>query len=188
MAHILLLHSVRGLRDLERHAAERLRAEGHEVQAPDLFDGVVPATLEDGLALEESLWPEPLIGRAQAAADRLPAEAVLAGFSMGAALAAEIWADRPGTAGLLLLHGIGMPARPVRPGTPVQAHLAEPDPHVPEPWVADCARAMADAQAETEVFRYPGVGHLFTDPSIDDFDPEAAALLWNRATAFLAPL
>ena len=95
--------------------ADRLRAEGHEVLAPDLFDGEVPATLEDGLALEERLWPEPLIGRAQAAARRLPAEAVLAGFSMGAALAAQIWADRPETAGLLLFHGIGMPTGPVRP-------------------------------------------------------------------------
>ncbi len=188
MAHVLLLHSVRGLREFERSAAQQLRAEGHEVLVPDLFDGVVPSTLEDGLALEETLWPEPLIGRARAAADSLPAEAVLAGFSMGAALAALIWADRPATEGLLLIHGTGMPTGPVRPRTPVQVHLAEPDQHVSETWIAECAGALEEAEVKAEVFRYTDVGHLFSDPSIEDFNAEAAALLWERATAFLAPL
>ena len=188
MAQVLLLHSVRGLRPFERSVADRLRAEGHEVLTPDLFDGEVPSTLEEGFALEEKLWPEPLLGRAQEAAERLAAEAVLAGFSMGAAVAAEIWDARPGAAGLLLLHGIGRPTGAVRPGTPVQAHVAEPDPHVPEAWIAECAGAFAEAEVDSEIFRYPRAGHLFTDPSIDDFDAEAAALLWKRASAFLASL
>ena len=44
MASILLLHSVCGLRDFERSAADRLRAAGHDVATPDLFDGEHPAT------------------------------------------------------------------------------------------------------------------------------------------------
>jgi dienelactone hydrolase len=183
MADILLLHSIRGLRDFERSAAERLRAAGHRVVTPDLFGGEVPATREEGFAIEERLWPEPLLGRARAAAEALPAEAVLAGFSMGAAVAAQIWADRPATAGLLLMHGLGEPPDAPRPGVPVQVHLAEPDPFVPEDGLAEWRAAAGGVAAE--VFRYPGVGHLFTDGSIDDYDAEAAALLWRRALAFL---
>ena len=41
MAHVLLFHSVIGLRPAVLTAAERLRAAGHTVLTPDLFDGVV---------------------------------------------------------------------------------------------------------------------------------------------------
>ena len=38
-----------------------------------------------------------------------------------------------------------------------------------------------------EVFEYPGAGHVFTDASkTDEFQPEEARLLWERALAFLA--
>lgn len=39
MAAIVLFHSVYGFRSLERDAAARLRAAGHEVVTPDLYEG-----------------------------------------------------------------------------------------------------------------------------------------------------
>jgi dienelactone hydrolase len=187
MATILLLHSVRGLRDFEHATADRLRSAGHEVVTPDLFDGEVPATLEDGLALEERLWPKP-VRRAARAAEALPDDAVLAGISMGAAVATILWADRPATAGLLLLHGLGeVPERP-RPGVPVQAHVAEPDAFIPEDDVAAWHKAAAEVGVAAELFRYAGAGHFFTDPSLPDHHAEATALLWQRAAAFLEAL
>jgi len=38
---------------------------------------------------------------------------------------------------------------------------------------------------DAAVFRYPGAGHLFTDPARADHDAAATALLWQRATGFL---
>jgi dienelactone hydrolase len=175
MATILLFHSVRGRRELERAAAERLRAAGHRVTVAALFDG-------------ERLWPEPLLGRAAAAADALPPDAVLAGFSMGANVATQIWAERPATAGLLLLHGLGEIPEAPRAGVPVQAHLAEPDAFAPEDDVAAWQTAAPRKAVGAEVFRYAGAGHLFTDPSLPDHDAAAAALLWERGLAFLAAL
>jgi dienelactone hydrolase len=187
MATVLLLHSVRGLLDVEREAAERLRSAGHEVFTPDLYDGEIASTLEEGLAIEERLWPETL-RRAERAAERLSAETVLAGLSMGATLASLLWPERPATAGLLLLHGVGEVPDAPRPGVPVQAHLAQPDAFGPEEEIAAWQDAAARAGVAAEVFRYPGAAHLFTDPSLPDYDAEAATLLWQRATAFLRAL
>lgn len=39
-----------------------------------------------------------------------------------------------------------------------------------------------------EVFRYPGAGHLFTDPGLADYDAEAAQSAWPVADALVAEL
>lgn len=188
MATVLLCHSVLGLRRLEREAAERLRAAGHEVALPDLYGGRTAATIGEGFALRDAIGWDVIVARAAQAAEALPADAVLGGFSMGAAVAAALWPERPGTAGLLLLHGlVGLPDQPW-PGLPVAVHLAEPDPWEAEDFVAewtDDARALGLA---LEVHRYPGAGHLFADPELADHDPAAATLMWERALAFLGRL
>jgi dienelactone hydrolase len=46
---------------------------------------------------------------------------------------------------------------------------------------------MTDAGAKVQVFRYPGAGHLFTDPGTPDHDGPAADLAWQRGLSFLAP-
>ncbi|TWH70033.1 dienelactone hydrolase family protein [Micromonospora olivasterospora] len=115
----------------------------------------------------------------------LPPGAVLAGFSFGCAVAAELLAERPDAAGLLLLHGIAGGPQAVRPGLPVQLHLADPDEYEPQEEVDAWQRAMTAAGADLTVFRYPGPGHLYTDPDIPDYDAAAAELTWERVLAFL---
>jgi len=188
MATVLLLHSVRGLRAVERRAAERWQAEGHRVVTPDLFEGAVPETVEAGFALVEEVGDAALVARAAAAAEGLPAETVLSGLSMGAGIASTLWERRPGTAGVLLLHGIGAPPEAPRPGTPLAAHVAEPDPFEEEEWVAWWRDTAAARGLAPQLWRYPGAGHLFTDEAIEEHDPAAAALLWSRARDFLANL
>jgi dienelactone hydrolase len=188
MATILLLHAVRGLQDYERAAAERLGAAGHEVVLPDLFDGATAATLEEGMALKDRIGWDAAVARAEAAAAPLPPGAVLGGFSFGAAVAADLWARRPAAAGVLLLHGLAEIPATARPGTPVALHLAEPDPFEEEEFVGVVEQAARDAGCAIEVFRYPGAGHLFTDPALPGHDPAAAAALWSRVDSFLARL
>nr|QMS48216.1 dienelactone hydrolase family [uncultured bacterium] len=47
---------------------------------------------------------------------------------------------------------------------------------------------MQRAGADVEVFRYPGVGHLFTDPDLPDHDAQAAEEAWRVALAFIESL
>jgi dienelactone hydrolase len=186
MAEVVLFHSILGLRPAERAWTERLGAAGHRVTTPDLFAGETAGDYAAGEALRDRIGWETMLGRARAAVAPLPPETVLAGVSMGAQVAGEIWAERPQTAGILLLHGpCEVPSDP-RPGLPVQAHLAEPEPFDDEGFIADWAEAMRAAGLDFELHRYPGAGHYFTDATLPDHQAAAAALAQERALAFLA--
>ncbi len=188
MADVVLFHSILGLRPAEAAIADRFRAAGHSVVAPDLYAGRRTDSYDEGFAIHDAIGDAALLARAEEAVAALPPETVLAGVSMGGGLAGELWARRPGTRGVLLLHGPAPLAPDPRPGTPVAVHMAEPEPFDDEEflqgWIAD-ARRLPIA---LEVHRYPGAGHYFTDPSLPDHDPAAAALALDRALAFLARL
>ncbi|MFI5924563.1 dienelactone hydrolase family protein [Micromonospora sp. NPDC051543] len=186
MRHVVLYHSVYGLRPAVRAAADRLRAAGHQVTTPDLYGVPAADTVEDGFALLDKIGHELVLDRARAALRDLPPQTVLAGFSMGAGVAGALLAERPDAAGLLLLHGTGGAPDVVRPGLPVQLHVADPDPYDAPDEIDEWQRAMADAGADLTVFRYPGVGHLFTDPALSEYAPDAATAAWPRVLAFLA--
>ena len=188
MATILLFHSVLGLRDAEAALAARFRAAGHEVVLPDLYDGQRSNDYDRGFAIRDRVGWDTMIARAQAAAAPLPPATVLAGVSLGAQVAGEVWATRPDTAGVLLLHGPCEIPIDARAGLPVQAHLAEPEPFDDEGFLADWAEGARRAGVAFELFRYPGAGHYFTDASLPDHDASAARLATDRALGLLAGL
>jgi dienelactone hydrolase len=72
----------------------------------------------------------------------------------------------------LLLHNTGGgdadAVRAGRAGLPVQLHIADPDVYQPAAEVAAWEQDMSGAGAAVQVFRYPGAGHLFTDPDSPD--------------------
>ncbi|MEV6159819.1 dienelactone hydrolase family protein [Nonomuraea sp. NPDC052129] len=185
MAHIVLLHSVYGLRAVERAAAERFRAAGHEVVTADLYEGQVATTIDHGFTLMNRIGWKVIVERARDAVRQMPASTVLAGVSMGAGVVGELLPERPDTAGVLLLHGItGIPAS-ARPDLPVQLHVADPDEFAPPAAVVAWEKATMDAGAAVEIFTYPRVGHFYTDASLRDHDEGAAELTWQRSLAFL---
>ena len=188
MATVALFHSVYGLRPLEREAARRLRAGGHHVVTPDLYAGRAAATVEEGFAIKDEIGWATLCEWAASAIADLPPEAVLGGFSMGAGVAASLWPDRPQAAAILLLHSIAEVPANARPGTPVQVHLADPDPYEPSDEVAAWRASVAGSPIRLEVFTYPGAGHLFADVTLADHDAGAAALMWERVDRLLASL
>jgi dienelactone hydrolase len=188
MATIVLFHSVRGLRSLERQAAERLRAAGHEALTPDLYEGRVAASTDEGFALKEAIGWSTLCERAERAVAGVPPAAVLGGFSMGAGVAASLWPARPQTSGMLLLHSIAEIPQNARRDLPVQVHLADPDVFEPADEVAAWRKAAERTPVSLEVFTYPGAGHLYTDPTLPDYDAAAAELTWKRVLSFLEAL
>ncbi|WP_444951837.1 dienelactone hydrolase family protein [Micromonospora ureilytica] len=185
MRHVVLFHSVYGLRPSVRAAADRMRVAGHQVSTPDLYGVPATDTVEDGFALLDKIGHEVVLDRARAALRDLPPETVLAGFSMGAGVAGALLAERPDAAGLLLLHGTGGAPEAVRSGLPVHLHVADPDPYDAPDEVDEWQQAMNDAGADLTVFRYPGVGHLFTDPDLAEHSPDASAAAWPRVLTFL---
>jgi len=96
MADVILFHSVLGLRPVERKAADRLRAAGHDVTTPDLYAGEVAATLDEGFALNDRIGWSVVERRARDAARERPTRTVLMGFSMGAAVVDALLPDPAG--------------------------------------------------------------------------------------------
>jgi dienelactone hydrolase len=179
---VVLFHSVYGLRPAVLAAAEMLRAAGHRVVTPDLYGGPVASSIEEGFAISERVGWAAIMRRARDAVQDVPATAVLAGISMGAGVAGELLAERPGASGLLVLNGIG--GRP-RAGLPVQAHVGEADTMFPPAELAAWERGMTAGGAVVEVFSYPGARHFFTDSGASEYDEVAAGLAWRRGRDFL---
>ncbi|WP_240796233.1 dienelactone hydrolase family protein [Streptomyces sp. RFCAC02] len=190
MSDVILFHSVHGLRPAVRDAAGRLRAAGHRVHVPDLFDGRTAQTVEEGMAISEEIGRDELLRRAvAAAAPHSDAGLVYAGFSLGASLAQTVALGDERARGALLLHGTADIADDAAADDlPVQLHVADPDPFETHDWLTAWYLRMRRAGADVEVFRHPGAGHLYTDPGLPDWDAEAAEETWRLAEEFLASL
>ena len=186
MSEILLYHHVQGLTEGVRSFADELRRAGHTVHTPDLFDGRIFETLEDGMGFAREAGFGALAERGVAAADDISPDVVYAGFSFGVMMAQQLAQTRDGARGALLMYsclpvsefGAAWPA-----GVPVQVHGKEADEFFLED--IDAARALVESSDQAELFLYPGEEHLFADSSLQAFDPAAAALLTERVLAFL---
>ncbi|MER5967636.1 dienelactone hydrolase family protein [Streptomyces sp. NPDC002057] len=187
---IMLFHSVYGLRPAVRDAADRLRAAGHQVWVPDLFDGWTTGSVEEGMAKRDEIGKDELLKRAiLAAAPYSERGLVYAGFSFGASVAQTLALGDEKARGLLLLHGTSDLAPNVSVDElPVQLHVAEPDPFETDDWLSAWYLQMRRAGADVEVYRYRGAGHLYTDPELPDWDAEAAERTWSVALSFLEDL
>ncbi|WP_026412392.1 dienelactone hydrolase family protein [Actinomadura oligospora] len=190
MARILLLHSMYGLRPAVHQAADRLREHGHEVHVPDLYGGRVVDDPDEAIEIKEEIGRDELLKRAIAAAAPLSAGGIVyAGFSLGGALAQNLALGDKNARGLLLMHGTSDMADDASAmDLPVQLHVADPDTYEPVDWQNAWYLRMRRAGADVEVFRYPGAGHLFTDPDLPDYDEQSAERAWAIAEDFLKTL
>ncbi|MEV5252222.1 dienelactone hydrolase family protein [Streptomyces werraensis] len=186
MAEVVLFHHVQGLTSGVVAFADELRAAGHTVHTPDLFDGRTFDSLEEGTAYVRQVGFGEVTARGVRAADALPRDVVHAGFSLGVVPAQELAQTRAGARGALLMHacipvsefGAAWPA-----GVPVQVHAMKDDAFFAED--AEAARALVAGSHNAELFLYPGEQHLFADSSLPSYDPDAAMLLTRRAVEFL---
>ena len=71
MAEVLLFHHIQGLTEGGTAFADELRAGGHTVHVPDLYDGKTFGSIEEGFAFQKGVDAHALAGAA--AADRRPA-------------------------------------------------------------------------------------------------------------------
>ena len=184
MAEVLLFHHAQGLTPGCLSFAEELRAAGHVVHAPDLYDGKTFTTLDDGIGYARQVGFDRIRERGVRTAEGLPNEIVYAGFSLGVMPAQMLAQTRPGAKGALLFHaavptsefGTDWPD-----GVPLQIHTMEAD----ELGDVEDARQLAESIESAELFLYPGDRHLFADNGLPDYDESAATLLKQRVLSFL---
>jgi dienelactone hydrolase len=192
MTEVILFHHAQGLTDGVRAFADELRAAGHVVHAPDLYDGKTFAELADGAGYAEQVGFDTIVERGRLAADGLPNDIVYAGFSLGVLPAQMLAQTRPGTKGALLFHSCVPTSEFGRPwphGVPLQIHMMDGDEWVlPPNEDLDVARRLGETVESAELFVYPGDRHLFADDSLPDYDESAATLLEQRVLGFLADI
>jgi len=188
MASIALFHSVLGVRPGITDAADRLRAAGHDVRVVDQYAGRVFDDYAEAGVHVEAVGIPALMQQALEAVRDLPDGFVAAGFSNGAGMA-EYVATQRRCAGLLLFSGalpLGMLGDLSWPrGLAAQLHYAVDDPFRRQEWIDALLVEVGAGAGSLEVFDYPGAGHLFTDAGLpEEYDADAAALLWRRAVEF----
>lgn len=190
MADVLLFHHIQGLTDGVIAFADDLRAAGHTVHTPDLFDGRTFATIQEGAAYAQGEGAPDFDARADEIASGLPEGLVYAGFSFGVPLAQRLAQTRSGAKGALLFESC-LPISgewafgPWPDGVPVQIHGKDDDEFFAHEGDIDAARQIVEQVPDAELFTYPGNEHLFADPSLPSYDAEAAALLEKRVLEFL---
>ena len=191
MAEILLFHHVQGLTPGVSAFADELRAAGHTVHTPDLFDGRTFPTLEEGMAHAGAIGFGTILDRGVTAAESLGTDLVYSGFSMGVMPAQKLAQSRAGARGALFFYsclpvtefGSEWPA-----GVPVQVHGMDADPFFADEGDLDAARALVDSTEQAELFLYPGKVHLFADSSLPSYDRAATELMTSRVLEFLSKL
>jgi dienelactone hydrolase len=190
MAEVLLFHHAQGLTPGVRAFADELRAAGHDVHTPDLFDGRMFQSIDEGMAYAGEIGLEDILERGVRVADDLPPELVYAGFSLGEMAAQKLAQTRPGARGALLFYSC-IPISgewafgPWPDGVPVQIHGMDADPIFAGEGDIDAAREIVAKVEDAELFLYPGDQHYFADSSLPSYDADATALLTRRVLDFL---
>ena len=182
---VVLFHHAQGLTSGCLAFADALRAEGHTVHTPDLYDGKTFATLAEGMAYADAVGFHTILERGGGPPPSCRRSIVYAGFSLGVMPAQMLAQTRPGARGALLLPRL-------RPAVGVRRSVADgragADPHdgAATSWVTSTSPARSPkAPTRVELFVYPGDQHLFTDNSLPDYDEAAAALVQQRVREFL---
>lgn len=190
MAELLLFHHAQGLTPGLHAFADELRAAGHTVHLPDLFDGRTFDSIEEGLAYIGEVGFDEMRERGVRLADALPQGLVYAGLSFGVLPAQKLAQTRPGARGALLFYSC-IPINgqwsfgPWPKDVPVQIHGMDNDPIFVGEGDIDAARELVEKADDAELFLYPGDQHYFADSSLPSYDAEATTLLMQRVLAFL---
>jgi dienelactone hydrolase len=190
MAEVLLFHHAQGLTPGVRAFADNLRAAGHTVHTPDLFNGRIFRSIDEGVAYVGEIGFEAMRERGVRVADQLPPALVYAGMSFGVLPAQKLAQTRPGARGALLFYSC-LPISgewafgPWPDGVPVQIHGMDNDPIFVGEGDIHAAREIVEQVENAELFLYPGDQHYFADSSLPSYDANATALLTSRVLAFL---
>ena len=165
-------------------AADRLRAAGHEVHTPDLFDGRTAETVEEGMEIKDEIGQDELLKRAVTAAAPFSERGlVYAGFSLGRLDRAEPRAQRTeGARAAAAARHLGPRGeRLASTSCRCSSMSPSPDPFEPDDWLNAWYLQMRRAGADVEIFRYAVPGTSTPTRACRTHDAEAAEATWRGA-------
>lgn len=189
-----MLHAWWGLTEVVTGVCDELAGLGYVAVAPDLYAGELAATPEEAAALRARrratpMWRQ-IVASVNQARDEHGAAAVgQIGFSMGGHWA--LWLAKQSRPEIppISATAVFYATRAGDFSTSVSAfqfHLAETDPFVSAGSMVRQERQLLAAGRDVELHHYPGTGHWFFEwDRPDAYDPQAAALAWDRTVAFL---
>ncbi|MDO5633915.1 MAG: dienelactone hydrolase family protein [Micrococcus sp.] len=192
MAQIILFHHARGLTEGVRRFAELIEAGGHTVHTPDLYDGRVFETVEEGVAFAKELGTSTITARGIETIMDYPQASVVAGISLGA-LPAHCAAQTIPAFRACLSISAALPLNAFAPLWPphvaLQVHLGERD-----PWAVDEDLPLARSYAATaehpdrpaDLFEYDTDAHLFMDNTDPGYSKALTDLCVSRIIELLA--
>ena len=185
MADVVVFHHALGLTDGIRTIADRLRAGGHRVETPDLFDGAVFDELDAGGALAESIgFAEIADQGARTVSAGTSGDVVVIGFSLGALPAQCAAQTVPCVTAAALIHAaapLGWFGDTWPDDVALQIHLGERD-----PWADEDAEAARQLEAAGgALYWYDTDRHLVCEPAHPDHDPAIAARILGRIDSFV---
>lgn len=189
MAEVVLFHHALGLTPGIETFAELLRAAGHEVRAPDLFEGRTFDRLEAGVDHASEIGFGTIMRRGAEAAGPASPGTVYIGFSLGVVPAQRLAQTTPGAGGAVLVSSclpVGEFGEQWPGGVPVLVVATAEDPYFVDEGDVDAARQLAADSPDAELVLLPGSGHLFADPGHESYDAETAGVLVDRVLGLLA--
>ena len=193
---VLVLHAWWGLTPFFTEVCDRLAEAGFVALAPDLHHGQTAATVAEAEALVKQS-EGPGFARTQAVATSALAQlrahpavqrtAVgVLGFSMGAAWANMLVSQAPEDIAAVVLFYGSYSVDFTQTRAAFLGHFADADEWEPMESVREMEAAMRAAGREVTLHLYPGAGHWFFESNQPDaYQPEAAALAWERTMEFL---
>jgi len=190
---VLVLHPWWGLNDTIKAFCTRLAGEGFTVFAPDLYHGKLATIIEQAEALSSALDGERAKAEVAEAAAFLRERAIeddrglaVVGFSLGAFFALDLSTTDPeNIRAVVLFYGTG-PGDCAQSKAAYLGHFAGNDPYEPDENVHGLENELRQAGRPVTFHRYPDTGHWFFEPDrTDAYNPEAAALAWERTLEFL---
>lgn len=189
---VIVIHENRGLNPHIKDVARRVGKAGFVALAPDALSplGGYPGTDDEGRELQGQRDRGEMLEDFIAAAEVLrnhPAcsgKVACVGFCFGGGVANLMAARLPWLAGAVPFYG-GWPTEEdaAMVEAPLLVHLAGLDARVNAGW-PDYEAALKANDKDYTVHIYDGTNHGFHNDTTGRFDPDAAALAWERTLAF----
>ena len=184
MADVIVFHHAQGLTTGIEAFADQLRMGGHDVETPDLYEGLTFDDLDAGVVHAEQTGFDVIPARGVAAAGEIAGSFVTIGFSLGALPAQKLAQTAAGVLGAVLCHS-AVPLSTFGSEWPgdvaLQLHTAKGD----EWGDFDDAQELAIEVADSELFAYDTTEHLVADSSLEAYDARIAAQIIEHTLTFL---
>jgi len=193
---LIVIHEWWGLNDNVRRAAERLAGEGYVALAVDLHRGKSADTPKDAMQMGRVLSENKDVALANLkdaiaylkTADGVSGIGVI-GWCQGGRWSMMTALNYPADIDATVVYYGRVTddkAELEVLDMPVLGIFAGDDFIVPPKMVYRFAASMADLKKDLEFYMYRDAAHAFSNPSGQDYNPEAAADAWKHTTAFLA--